>query len=138
MSQRDPDKPQEPGRGPQETGFDSRLDALSARIAAERRQREAAMPAANRGSANATGYAIAARLAAEFVAGILVGGGLGWLFDSVAGTSPWGLIILLLAGFGAGIMNMARAGRQAERDARNDPAVHRPPPADDDDEDDGK
>ena len=49
------------------------------------------------------------RMSAEFVAGVLAGGGLGYLLDRVAGTSPWGLIVLLLLGFGAGVWNVMRA-----------------------------
>jgi len=51
----------------------------------------------------------AIRLGSEFVAAVLVGGGLGYLIDRLLGTLPFGLIILLLAGFAAGILNMARA-----------------------------
>jgi ATP synthase protein I len=47
---------------------------------------------------------------------VAVGAGLGWLLDSVAGTSPWGLIVLLLLGFAAGVLNVLRsAGLVAER-----------------------
>jgi ATP synthase protein I len=49
------------------------------------------------------------RLSAEFVAGILVGAALGWLIDRWLGTSPWGMIVLLLFGFAAGVLNMVRA-----------------------------
>jgi len=41
--------------------------------------------------------------------------GLGWFLDRVAGTSPWGLIVGLLLGFGAGVLNVLRsAGVVAE------------------------
>jgi len=49
------------------------------------------------------------RMSTEFVAGVIAGGGLGYLLDRVAGTSPWGLIVLLLLGFGAGVYNVMRA-----------------------------
>ena len=49
------------------------------------------------------------KLASEFVAGVLVGAALGWGLDQVAGTSPWGLIGLLLLGFAAGVVNVVRA-----------------------------
>ena len=55
------------------------------------------------------GYGQAMKLSSEFVAGIAVGAGIGWLLDSVAGTSPWGLIIFLLLGFAAGVLNVLRA-----------------------------
>jgi ATP synthase protein I len=49
------------------------------------------------------------RMSAEFVAGVIAGGGLGWLFDRWLGTSPWGLIVFLMLGFVAGIYNVMRA-----------------------------
>src|SRR3569623_1057660 len=49
------------------------------------------------------------RLSSEMVGGVLVGAGLGWLRDRWRGTSPWGLIVFLLLGFAAGILNVMRA-----------------------------
>ena len=49
------------------------------------------------------------RMSTEFVAGVIAGGGLGYLLDRVAGTRPWGMIVLLLLGFGAGVYNVMRA-----------------------------
>ena len=49
------------------------------------------------------------RLSTEFVAGIIAGGGLGWLLDRWLGTSPWGLIVFLMLGFAAGTFNVVRA-----------------------------
>lgn len=61
------------------------------------------------------GIGTALKLSSEFIAGIAVGAGVGWAIDKVAGTSPWGLIIFLFLGFGAGILNVLRsAGVAAE------------------------
>jgi ATP synthase protein I len=49
------------------------------------------------------------QLSGEFVAGILVGGVVGWGIDYVAGSSPWGLIVCVLLGFGAGTLNVMRS-----------------------------
>ncbi len=49
------------------------------------------------------------RMSAEFVAGVAAGGILGWLIDRGLGTKPWGLIVFLMLGFGAGIYNVMRA-----------------------------
>ncbi|WP_367249115.1 AtpZ/AtpI family protein, partial [Pseudomonas sp. SB113] len=38
-----------------------------------------------------------------------VGVGIGWVLDSFAGTSPWGLIVFLFLGFGAGVLNVLRS-----------------------------
>ena len=76
-----------------------------------------------RGKGSASGYAMALRLSSEFIAGILVGTGIGWLFDRFLGTSPWGLIVFLLLGFAAGVLNVLRsAGMIAEpEDGRKAP-----------------
>jgi ATP synthase protein I len=49
------------------------------------------------------------RLSTELVAGVLVGAALGWLIDRWLGISPWGMIVLLLLGFAAGVLNVMRA-----------------------------
>ena len=100
------------GRGPaSDAELAARLDRLSRSL--ERGESEKRR-AAERPKASATGYAMAFRLASEFVAGVLVGAGLGWALDKLAGTSPWGLIGLLLLGFAAGVMNVLRvAGKVA-------------------------
>ena len=37
------------------------------------------------------------------------GGVLGWLVDRMVGTAPWGLIVCLILGFAAGMLNLLRA-----------------------------
>ena len=62
-------------------------------------------------------------MSSEFVAGVLVGAAIGWAIDYFAGTSPWGMIIFLLLGFCAGILNVLRsAGLVAEQSMRRDGA----------------
>ena len=55
------------------------------------------------------GYGLAMRLGADFVAGVVVGAAVGWGVDRLFGTSPWGLIVFLLLGFGAGILSVLRS-----------------------------
>jgi ATP synthase protein I len=86
--------------------FANRLNRLGRELDAERQERAEAERPSRSGSAN---YGQAFRLASEFVAGVLVGAALGWGLDQVAGTSPWGLIGLLLLGFCAGVLNVVRA-----------------------------
>lgn len=50
----------------------------------------------------------AMRLSTEFIAGVLAGGILGWMFDHYLGTKPWGLIVLLMLGFATGVYNVMR------------------------------
>lgn len=58
------------------------------------------------------------RLSSEFIAGILVGAALGWAVDQLLGISPWGLIVFLILGFAAGVLNLLRAAKMVD-----DPAV---------------
>jgi ATP synthase protein I len=60
-------------------------------------------------AATASGYARGFRLSSELVAGVLVGAGIGWLLDRWLGVSPWGLIVFLLLGFAAGVLNVMRS-----------------------------
>ncbi|MGU3574642.1 AtpZ/AtpI family protein [Brucellaceae bacterium C25G] len=67
-------------------------------------------------SENSAQVAQAMKLSSEFIAGIIVGAVIGWFIDRVAGTSPWGLIIFLMLGFVAGVLNVLRAtGRVSEK-----------------------
>lgn len=49
------------------------------------------------------------RIGVELVAALVVGVGLGWLIDRWLGTGPWGLLILVVLGFAAGLLNAYRA-----------------------------
>jgi ATP synthase protein I len=69
--------------------------------------------------ARASAMAMGLRLSSELVAGVLVGAGLGWSFDRLLSTSPWGLIVFLLLGFTAGVINVMRtAGVMAKQSER--------------------
>ena len=69
--------------------------------------------------ARASAMAVGLRLSSELVAGVLVGALLGWGFDRFLSTSPWGLIVFLLLGFIAGVMNVMRsAGAMARQSDR--------------------
>ncbi|MFN4142182.1 AtpZ/AtpI family protein [Aestuariivirga sp.] len=111
MTKPSSDGPDKGSPQPELGDLSARLKDLSGRIAAEKSERiESTKPSASlRG---ATGYAKGYRLASEFVAGTLVGGLIGYGIDWLFGTLPFGLIIFLLLGFGAGILNMARAANR--------------------------
>lgn len=55
---------------------------------------------------------IAFRLIAELVAGVIVGGAVGWALDRVLGTSPILLIVMFFVGVAAGFRNVLRAARE--------------------------
>ena len=44
----------------------------------------------------------------QIIAGIAVGAGFGYAVDTLAGTTPWGMIVFLFLGFGAGVLNAMR------------------------------
>ena len=52
------------------------------------------------------------RVFVELLAGVLVGGGLGWLLDRQFGTRPWLLLAFLLLGIAAGFWNVVRTARR--------------------------
>ncbi len=93
-----------------EAALSARLQRLGERLGQARSG--AGQPADGPGGDRATtasGYARGFRLSSEFVAGVLVGAGLGWLIDRLLGISPWGLIVFLLLGFAAGVLNVMRS-----------------------------
>jgi ATP synthase protein I len=53
--------------------------------------------------------ALGFRLSSELVAGVLVGALMGWGFDRLLSTSPFGLIVFVLLGFTAGVLNVIRS-----------------------------
>ena len=75
-------------------------------------------------AATASGYAKGFRLSSELVAGVVVGAGIGWLIDRWLGVSPWGLIVFLLLGFAAGVLNVMRSAGVVAPAALDDGARH--------------
>ncbi|MER8384631.1 AtpZ/AtpI family protein [Mesorhizobium sp. M0166] len=114
-----PDGTGKTGRGKQheadirDDDLERRRRDLEASLATRRPDRLEGKDDAKAGSV--AGYGQALKLSSEFIAGIVVGAGIGWVIDRVAGTTPWGLIVFLLLGFGAGVLNVMRsAGLMAE------------------------
>ncbi|HET7850759.1 MAG TPA: AtpZ/AtpI family protein [Pseudolabrys sp.] len=90
-----------------EAALSARLQRLGERLAkANRPSEQGSDPRPN---ANASGFARGFRLSTELVAGVAVGAFIGWLLDRWLGISPWGLIVFLLLGFAAGVLNVMRA-----------------------------
>jgi len=71
------------------------------------------------GAARASAIARGFRLSSELVAGVVVGALIGWGFDRLLSTSPFGLIVFFLLGFAAGVLNVVRsAGAGQDRTDR--------------------
>lgn len=114
-------EPQEPKR-PQ-TGATTPLTSdLEARIARARSERRVAEEAAKAPVKDMSGWNRGMRLGSEFIAAVLVGAGIGYLLDLWLSTSPWLLLVMLLVGFAAGVLNVVRAAAEMNKAA--------PPPTD--------
>ncbi|RUT31158.1 hypothetical protein EMQ25_09825 [Arsenicitalea aurantiaca] len=107
---------------------------LASRIAAAQRSREGA-EVGGAAARDMTALSRAIRLGSEFIAAILVGTGLGYLIDSLVGTRPWAMLVLLLLGFAAGIVNVTRAVAEMNN-AAPVPARSELAPDDEDENDD--
>lgn len=71
------------------------------------------------GAARASAMARGFRLSSELIAGVVVGAAIGWGIDHLLSTSPWGLIVFVLLGFTAGVVNVVRsAGVAPDRTGR--------------------
>lgn len=92
-----------------EEDLSKRHTALDAQLKEKRFQREKMRQSAAKTAGEASGYGQAMRLSSEFIAAVLVGCLIGWGFDILLGTKPWGLIVFLLLGFVAGVLNVLRS-----------------------------
>jgi ATP synthase protein I len=63
---------------------------------------------------------IAARLVTELVAGLVVGGGIGWGIDRIFQTAPWGMVVFFTLGAVAGIHGVMRTAQKSTRITAND------------------
>src|SRR5450759_357617 len=106
-----------------EAALSARLGSLDRRLSKIRDSRKIGTDQSGNeqdtAQAKASAMAVGLRLSSELVAGVLVGAALGWGFDRLLSTSPWGLIVFLLLGFTAGVINVMRAAgvmaKQSER-----------------------
>ena len=100
-------------KSPDEAALSARLGSLDHRLSEIRdtRKIQTDQPGTESGdvAARASAMAVGLRLSSELVAGVVVGTILGWGFDRLLSTSPWGLIVFMLLGFVAGVMNVMRS-----------------------------
>ncbi|UTW54497.1 AtpZ/AtpI family protein [Kordiimonas sp. SCSIO 12610] len=59
---------------------------------------------------------IAFKMGVELVVGTAIGGLIGWALDDVFGSKPWLLIVFLVLGFAAGMMNVVRDANKSQQD----------------------
>ena len=100
----------ENGSGPDTLGPDARLRSLDERLDAAQKD-EAHRTGAGKAAGGDESYRLGSRVLAELV-GAMVGGALiGWVFDRFAGTSPWGLLVMLFLGIIVAFRNIIRLSK---------------------------
>jgi len=89
-----------------------RLDALDEKISASR---QGQVPPEKQARVNANMLGLAYRLLVEILVGIAVGGFVGWWMDKVLDTKPIWMLVFLVLGMGAGLMNSVRTVNEMRR-----------------------
>ena len=96
-----------------EAALSARLGSLDQRLSEIRDSRKLRtdQPGTESGdtAARTSAMALGFRLSSELVAGVVVGAAIGWGFDRLLSTSPFGLIVFFLLGFVAGVVNVVRS-----------------------------
>jgi ATP synthase protein I len=122
---------EKPGRGQSDRETEAikrRLHDLKGKVRDARLRHEpASSQAQDRGSA--MGEAL--KLSTEMIAGVAVGGFIGWALDRLFGTAPILMVVFLILGAAAGIINVIRSAQR--RQAAAGPLPGKDMPADDDD-----
>jgi ATP synthase protein I len=106
-------------KSPDEAALSARLGSLDRRLSKIRDSRKTGTDQAGGqsedGAARASAMALGFRLSSELVAGVVVGAAIGWGFDRLLSTSPFGLIVFVLLGFIAGVVNVVRSAGRISR-----------------------
>jgi ATP synthase protein I len=104
--------------GPDFSDEKKRLDALRGKLDKVAHKGDGAAPEMSEADRAKRGRAmgIAFRIATDLVAGVAVGGFMGWFLDRWLGTAPILLIVFLLLGIAAGLLNSVRAAQRLQKD----------------------
>src|ERR1700749_5347377 len=118
MAQGTNDREEENQSSPDEAALSARLGNLEHRLSEVRGSRnirtDQSGAGSGDGSARASAMAMGFRLSSELIAGVGVGALMGWGFDRLLSTSPFGLIVFVLLGFTAGVLNVVRSAGVAQ------------------------
>ena len=98
----------DPGDGRTDADLSARLARLDAQLGRKGPATPSDRPTSGDAASGGSPLGHAMRLSTEFVAGVIAGGVLGWIFDRLLGTKPWGLMVFLMLGFLTGIYNVMR------------------------------
>jgi ATP synthase protein I len=121
----------DPGRGNSDRETEAikrRLHDLEGRV---RDARERRGPAPQDGQSRGAAMGQALKLSTEMIAGVAVGGFIGWWLDQWLGTAPALMVLFLFLGGAAGIINVVRSAQRRQAEAGRPPGKDLP--ADDDD-----
>ena len=118
------------GSGRDTDSLRRRLDALGDKIEEAQNRQGQAVSTAPQSQGGALGQAL--RLGIELVAGVAVGGFIGFGLDRWLGTAPFLMVVFLGLGAAAGIMNVVRTAKRMQAEA---PSGKDLPSVNDDDDD---
>jgi ATP synthase protein I len=96
-------------RPTEEADLSARLKRLGEKLDQQRPSASADDASGPRSGPRFEGFTRGFRLSSELVAGVVVGAAIGWSLDYWLGISPWGMIVFLMLGFAAGVLNLMRA-----------------------------
>lgn len=115
--------------------FKKRASDLGARLEKVKAEARAKRGPESDGRARGAAMGQAMKIAIELVVGIAVGGFIGKILDDQFGTAPWLLIVFLMLGFAAGLMNIIRTARRLQAEAEPMQRSAQAVPDDDEEED---
>ena len=101
----------EPGQDPRDG--DARLEALDRRL--KQAQHDEAVRKGEAQGGQDENYRLGNRVLAELIGGIAGGALIGWVIDRFAGTSPWGLLVVMAFGIIVSFRNIIRISNQRSK-----------------------
>jgi len=107
-------------RPDEEADLSARLQRLGERLDQHKGTSRQVEPGPSSSKSDPSALARGFRLSTELVGGVAVGAFIGWALDRWLGISPWGLIVFLLLGFAAGVLNVMRAAGVVRERQLND------------------
>ena len=100
------------GSGDKTTPDADRLQQLEERLAEARKAQE---PAKRHQEEHYSQAQLAWRMVTELVAGLGIGFGIGYGLDILLGTTPFLMVLFILAGFAAGVKTMLRSAAEIQK-----------------------
>ena len=105
-----------PERSLPERSLEERGSDLSKRLRDARSKEQGGNRKEPKLKSETSGLGQALRIGVDMVSAVVVGVGIGWWLDKVLGTKPWLMIIFILLGGAAGILNAYRTAMRMTED----------------------